>query len=191
MRILKKVPDTIFPKPGVQRNSHRQKLLLTGIVFGVLACFLAAVGCQCIASKWGPWTKNIMMDRYSGHSIVYTNRAGKQSSAPSPFAPSMQWAKDHQDPERTWYVYGAGMQRTEWFGQELAVDCFLRDYVYEIYKLSVPEQEKVELLLEYHRDLDALKLKEQEKKISDDDWKSFYEKWDQKLKILKDGPLEK
>lgn len=176
---------------AVRQNKHKRKLWITVILFGMLACFLAVVGCQCIASKWGPWTQNFMMDRYSGHSIVYTNRAGIQSSVPSPFAPSMQWAKDHQDPERTWYVYGAGMQRTEWFGEELAVDCFLRDYVYGMYKLPVPEQEKVELLHEYHRDLDAMKLKERQQNEYYNFMEPFRTKWDEKLKTLKDNPVEK
>jgi hypothetical protein len=171
-----------------QKNKHRWKLLFVGFLLGVLASFLVLV---VIACKWGPWTQNFTMDRYSGHSIVYTNRAGKQTSVAGTISPWMQWARDHQDPIRTWYVYGAGMQRTEWFGQELAVDCFLRDYVYEIYKLPVPEQEKVELLHEYYRDLDAMKLKEQQQNEYWNFMKPFYEKWDQKLKTFKEAPLEK
>ncbi len=67
----------------------------------------------------------------------------------------------------------------------LAVRYKTREYVYEIYSLQIPEEEKIKLLHQYHKDLDALKLKEQEYLKSLDFMESSYMDWEQKLEKIK------
>jgi hypothetical protein len=168
-------------------NQSPRIRLIPLLWFGIPACFLAVVGFWCVANQWGPYSKNIMMDWYSGHSIVYKNSLGRHSSIPSPIAPHTQWAIDHQNPVRNWYIYAAGFSRSKWFGRGFFVDAFLRDYIYEIFNLSMSEDEKVELLHEYHGDLDVLKSKEEDKTVTSEDWASFRKKWNQKLDRLKEN----
>jgi len=54
--------------------------------------------------------------------------------------------------------------------------------VYAIYRLQIPEEEKVKLLHQYHEELDALKVKEQEYYKSRDLMERFHKDWDQKVK---------
>ena len=169
-------------------NTHsRWKLLLVGFLFGVLASFLALV---VIACKWGPQGESIQEDMYSGRIIKYKFFLWTRSQVSVPMPPYAQWAIDHQDPVKSWYLFAASTGRGEWFGEMQSVDTKTRSHVYEIYSLPLPEEEKVDLLHQYHRDLDALILKEQERKDHFYFMESFHTTWDKTLKMIKNKPLE-
>ncbi|MDT8303266.1 MAG: hypothetical protein RQ760_17435 [Sedimentisphaerales bacterium] len=77
------------------------------------------------------------------------------------------------------------MSRAGWFEKKLAVRYVTQEYVYEIYSLQILEEEKIKLLHQYHKELDALKLKEEEIRKSFDYMKLFYKEWEQKLEKIK------
>ena len=77
----------------------------------------------------------------------------------------------------------------------LAWDSFRADYVGPIYRLRIPEEEKVKLLHQYHEELDVLKLKEQEHYESGRFMERFYKDWEQRLEkaqpeLKETGPRE-
>ncbi len=170
---------------GIHMKMSGWKFLIVGFLFGVLASFLVLV---VIACKWGPRGENSEVDMYSERVMIHKKFLWKRTHTPGPLVPCIQWAIDHQNPVRSWYLVAGGTGRAEWFGELLSYDAVTQPYVYAIYTLPIPEEEKVKLLHEYHQDLDALKLKEQERIESWDIMKPFYEKWDQKMKALKDDP---
>ncbi len=156
-------------------------MLFVGFFFGVLVSFLVLV---IIAFKWGPRGESNTVDLYSGHTITYKFFLWKRSQTSKPKFPHVRWAIQHQDPVKSWYRVASSLHRG-WFEKGLAVDYITREYVYEIYSLQIPEEEKIKLLHQYHKDLDALKLKEQECLKSFDFWESFYMDWEQKLEKIK------
>jgi hypothetical protein len=169
---------------GVQKSTARWKLLFVGFLFGVLASFLVLVVIACI---WGPRGRSIHVDLYSGRTLVYKNFLGKRSSVPGPIEPHVQWAIDHQDPVRSWYL-PAGGQGRGWFKKGPSVRFSTRSYVDAIYSLQIPEEEKVEVLRQYHNDLDAMKLKERQQNEYYNFMDPFRTKWEQKMKTLKGDP---
>jgi hypothetical protein len=170
----------------VKESKPLWRILFVGFLLGVLASFLALVF---ITFKWGPRGENVEVDLYSGRTITHKSFLGKLSHAPGPMEPHVQWAIQHQDPVKSWYLVGASSQKG-WFERTLCVDYTTRSYVYEIHSLKTPEEEKVKLLHQYHKELDALKLKEQEQKKYFDFMKPFYAKWDQELQKLKNDATE-
>ena len=71
----------------------------------------------------------------------------------------------------------------------LAVDTNTREYVSAIYSLQIPEEEKIKLLHQYHKELDDLKLKEKEVQHEISKLipitEPFYNEWKQKLEKIK------
>jgi hypothetical protein len=63
----------------------------------------------------------------------------------------------------------------------VAVSYTTREYVYDIYRLQLSEEEKIKLLHQYHEELDALKLKQQEHYESGKFMELFYKDWEQRL----------
>ena len=156
------------------------RMLFLGFLMGVSVSFLVLV---IIAFKWGPRSESNTVDLYSGHTITHKHFLWKRSHIPGPNFPHVQWAIRHLNPPRSWYMpassFGAG-----WFEKGLHADFNTREYVYHIYSLEIPEEEKVKLLHEYHNQLDALKLKEQELRKSFDFMESFYKDWEKKLERI-------
>ncbi|NLW84975.1 MAG: hypothetical protein GXY41_11335 [Phycisphaerae bacterium] len=148
-------------------------------MLGVLISILAVV---VIVFIWGPRSRSWEVDMYSDNSILHKHFLWKSTHTESPKQPHVQWAIEHQEPVKGWYLPVSGMTGS-WFGGDLYWDSSSRPYVYEIYSLKIPENEKVNLLHLYHQDLDELKAKfeEYESSLSMSD---FNARWDQKLKAL-------
>jgi len=165
----------------IKKSKSAWRMLFVGFFFGVLGSFLVLV---IIAFKWGPRGENIEVDLYSGHIITHRHFFSKRSHIHEPKGPHVRWAIQHQNPVRSWYRVASNSSRG-WFERMMHVDYITREYVYAIYSLQIPEEEKIKLLHQYHKDLDALKLKEQERLKSFDFMKSFYMDWEQKLEKIK------
>lgn len=171
------------PEQVVKKSKSAWRTLFVGFLFGVLASFMVLV---VIACKWAPRSENIEVDLYSGHIITYKSFLWKRSRIHQPKEPHVQWAIQHQYPVKSWYR-GCGGFRRGWFERELHCGLTTRSYVYAIYSLQIPEEEKIKLLHQYHKDLDALKLKEQEYRKYYNFMEPFYTNWDKKLEtIIKD-----
>jgi len=170
------------PEQVVKKSKSAWRMLFVGFLFGLLASFLVLV---IITFKRGPRGESTQVDLYSGNLITNKFFLGKHSQISGPAAPHVRWAIQHQNPVRSWYIVASSISRARWFGKMLAVDYNTREYVYEIYSLKIPEEEKIKLLHQYHKDLDALKLKEQERLKSFDFMESFYMDWEQKLEKIK------
>jgi hypothetical protein len=166
----------------VKKSKSAWRMLFVGFLFGVLASFLALI---VIAIKWGPRGESSEVDLYSGHVITYKFFLWKRSQILGPKLPHVRWAIEHQNPVRSWYILCSSMSRAGWFEPRIAADYTTRAYVYRIYSLQIPEEEKIKLLHQYHKDLDALKLKEQERLKSFGFMESFYMDWEQKLQKIK------
>ena len=166
----------------VKKSKSAWRMLFVGFLFGLLASFLVLV---IMAFKWGPCGESNTVDLYSGHIITYKFFLWKRSQISGPKFPHVQWAIQHQNPVRSWYIVGSSMSRSGWFEKMMAVSYTTREYVYAIYSLQIPEDEKIKLLHQYHKELDALKLKEQERSKSFDFMESFYMDWEQKLEKIK------
>jgi hypothetical protein len=162
-----------------QKDWSMWKTLMVGVLLGVSISFLAAV---VIVFKWGPRSRSNEVDMYSDNSILHEHFLWKSTHTELPKLPHVQWAIKHQESVKSWYLPVSGMTGS-WFGGGLYWDSATRPYVYEIYSLKIPENEKVKLLHQYHQDLDAMKAKreEYESSVSMDD---FNARWDQKLKAL-------
>ncbi|HML76546.1 MAG TPA: hypothetical protein PKB02_18795 [Anaerohalosphaeraceae bacterium] len=168
----------------IQQITSKWRFMIIGFVCGVLVCVLTAV---VIACMWGPQGESIEVDMYSGSLIIHKHYLWKRSRVPGPMQPYSQWAIDHQDPVKSWFIPASSTGRSEWFGQMLSVDLTTRSHVFELYSLAMSEEEKVRLLMQYHQDLDALKMKLQEQKEIAA-MEAFYIKWDQKIDALKLKP---
>ena len=170
------------PEEDMEKGKPRWRMLFIGFLLGVLVSFLALV---IIALKWGPRGESVEVDLYSGHRIIYRHFFSKRSRIPGPKLAHVRWAIQHQNPVRSWYRVGSSMSRPGWFGKMMAVSYITREYVYEIYSLEIPEEEKIKLLHQYHKELDALKVKESELRKSFDYMESFYKDWEQKLEKIR------
>lgn len=168
----------------VKKSKSAWRMLLIGFLLGVLASFMALVF---IAFKWGPQGESSEVDLYSGNTITYKFFLSKRSQISEPNQPHVQWAIQHQDPVRSWYVFAANVQRVEWFGDMQSVESATRSYVYEIHSLQIPEEEKVNLLHQYHKDLDTLKLKLEKYRESfsyKEPLEQFHTNWEKKLEEI-------
>ena len=124
---------------------------------------------------------------YSGHAITYKFFLWKRSQITGPNFPHVQWAIQHQNPVKSWYLPASG-SGAGWFERKMHYSSTTREYVYEIYSLEISEEEKIKLLHQYHKELDALKLKELEHLKSMKSiliMESFYKEWEQKLEKMK------
>ena len=173
------------PEQDIKKSKSAWRMLFVGFFFGVLVSFLVLV---IIAFKYGPRGESSSVDLYSGKIITYKFFLWKRSQISRPKFPHIRWAIQHQNPVRSWYRVGYSMSRAGWFEKMLAVRYKTREYVSAIYSLQIPEEEKIKLLHQYHKDLDALKLKgkEVEKEIlkSIPITKPFYKDWEQKLEKI-------
>jgi len=154
------------------------RMFFAGVLSGIVASFLVLV---VLAFKYGPRGESTEVDLYSGRTMTHRFFLWKRSHPPGPEFPHVQWAIEHQNSVRNWYVPVCGMSRASWFGSMLAWDSFRRDYVYAIYSLQMPEDEKVKLLHQYHEEVDALKLKQQEYYESGKFMERFDKDWEQRL----------
>jgi hypothetical protein len=152
-----------------------------GFLSGVLASLLALA---ILACKYGPRGESREVDLYSGRMMTQRYFLWKRSHIPGPEEPHVRWAIEHQNPVRSWYVFVCGMSRAEWFGHMMAVDTFRGDHVLPIYRLPLPEEEKVKLLHQYHEELDALKVRQEEWRESGKFMERFHQDWEQRLKKL-------
>ena len=169
---------TIEPEQTEKRYRPAWRLFLAGFLLGVLASFLVLV---VLAFKYGPRGESNTVDLYSGHIITHRSFLWRRSHTPGPKPPHVRWAIEHQDPVRSWYVVASSMSRAGWFGPMCAASYTTREYVYDIYRLPLPEEEKVKLLRQYHKELDALKLNEQEHYEAGKFRERFYKDWEQRL----------
>ncbi len=170
----------------VEKGSNSTwKMLLAGFVLGVLVSLLMLV---VLAFKYGPRGENTEVDLYSGHTITHRSFLWKRSHIPGPKPSHVRWAIQHQDPVRSWYRPCSSMSRGGWFEPLIAVDFATREYVVHIHSLPIPKEEKIALLHQYHEELDALRLKEQELRRACDFMERFYKDWEQKLKNI--GPQD-
>jgi hypothetical protein len=182
----------------IQKTWSIWKPLIIGFLLGVLLSFLALV---IIAFKWGPQGENITVELYSGKTTLHKHFLWRRWQESKPTEPYVQWAIDRQEPVKSWELPGGSIARSEWFGDMLAVDVVIHmptDCVYKIYSMEIPEEEKVELLHQYHQELDPLRQKDQKLREQlypqlADDMKAFKEKWDQTLKAVdfRDSPEAK
>ena len=170
------------PEQDIKKSKSTWRMIFVGFLFGLLVSFLVLV---IIAFKWGPRGESNTVDLYSVHVITYKFFLWKRSQISRPNFPHVQWAIQHQSPVRSWYRIGSSIGRAGWFEKMLAVSYHTREYVYEIYSLQIPEDEKIKLLHQYHKDLDAMKLKEQEYLKSLNFMESSYMDWEQKLEKIK------
>lgn len=168
-------------EPVIEEAKSRWRLLCVGFLLGVLVSFLALV---VVAFKWGPQGESVSIDLYSGNLIKHSFFLSRRTHTELPKDAHVQWAIDHQYPVKSWYQTGSNISRSEWFGEMMSVDFMVRPYVYDIYSLSIPEDEKVQLLHQYHQDLDALKSKQDEYVQSHDFWAVFNKKWEKKVETL-------
>ena len=170
---------------GIQTYKSTWRPLFIGILLGILISFLVVV---VIAFKWGPQGESIEIDLYSGNIILHKFFLSKRTHTKLPKEPHVQWAIDHQNPVKGWYLPGSSIARSEWFSDMMAVTFTARSYVYEIYSLKIPEKEKVNLLHQYHQDLDTMKIKQAKHYKSVRFMEEFYIKWAQNLEqITKDS----
>ena len=101
--------------------------------------------------------------------------------------PHIQWAIKNQNPVRKWYLQTSSFHKG-WFEKGLYASYSSRQYVSAIYSLEISEEEKIKLLHQYHKELNALQLKVEEHLKS---MKSipitepFYKEWEQKLDTIK------
>lgn len=167
-----------------RRGKAAWRTFFAGVLSGVMASFLVLV---VLAFKYGPRGESTHVDLYSGRHLTYKSFLWKRSQVSGPEYPHVQWAIQHQNPVRSWYVYVCSIGRGGWFEPLMAADTFQGDHVYAIYRLQIPEEEKVKLLHQYHEDLDALKLEEQEFYESRKFMERFHKTWDQKLKDTAKG----
>jgi len=165
----------------IKKSKSAWRMLFVGFLFGVLISFLVLV---IIAFKWGPRGKSSAVDLYSGHRIINKFFLWKHSQISRPKEPHVQWAIKHQNPVRSWYLPNSSSRRG-WFERGVHADFTTREYVSAIYSLQITEEEKIKLLHQYHKELDALKLKEQELSKSFPITKPFYKEWEQKLEKIK------
>lgn len=157
------------------------KLLVLGILLGLLTSFIVLV---LIALQWGPRGESMQVDLYSGRLFIDKHFLWKRSHIYSPMSKSAQWAIDNQDPVRNWYVFVASEGRSHWFSSILCADTITREYASVIYSLPLPEAKRIQLLHQYHQDLDEVQLKIKELAKKDKIMESFYEKWDQQIEKL-------
>lgn len=170
------------PEQDIKKSKSTWRMIFVGFLFGVLVSFLVLV---IIAFKWGSHGESNTVDLYSGHVITYKFFLWKRSQITGPNFPHVRWAIQNQNPVRSWYRIASSISRPGWFEKMLAVSYHTREYVYEIYSLQIPEDEKIKLLHQYHKDLDAMKLKEQEYLKSLNFMESSYMDWEQKLEKIK------
>jgi len=168
---------------GVQKKTW--KPLLTGILLGILISILASV---VIVFKFSPTSRSVESDMYSDNTIIHEHSLWKHTHTESPKLPHTLWAIEHLKPGRSWYRVTTSFSKG-WFGRGGVYSDSTGPYVYEIYSLNIPEDEKVKLLHQYHQDLDAKKTK-QEEYISSMSMNDFDAKWSQKLKALNDESSE-
>jgi hypothetical protein len=173
-------------EPG-KRGGRIWKLFFAGFLSGVVASLLVLVG---LAFKYAPRHENVAVDLYSGHTKTYSSFLWKHSETLGPVFPHVQWAIEHQDQVRSWYMLASGTQRAGWFERVLEVTYSGRDFVYGIYRLELPEEEKIKLLHQYHEGLDALKMREYELFGSERLMERFCVEWAQRLeKAAQDAQL--
>lgn len=172
---------------GAQKHKSTWRPLFIGVLLGILISFLALV---VITFKWCPQGENAQVDLYSGNIILYEFFLSKRTRTELPREPHVQWAIDNQDPARSWYLPGGSIARSEWFGEMLATDFTTQSFVYGIYSLKIPAEEKVKLLHQYHQDLDAMKIKQNKSNEFVGFMEEFYGKWGQKLETIKKNSAE-
>lgn len=156
------------------------KPLLAGFVLGVLACGAAFV---LIAWRWAPRGQSIEVDLYSGRTRVGEWSLWKKSQRLEPMDPAAQWATNHLDPPRSWYLFAAGTSRNEWFADMEAVDTTTSGFVPSLYALPLSDAEKVELLRQYHADLDVLQQKLNEPDFYQTHMAPFCARWKEKVQL--------
>jgi hypothetical protein len=169
---------TVKPEQVGGKGKSARRAFFAGFLFGVLASFLVLV---VVVFKYGPRGESTEVDLYSGRTMTHRFFLWKRSHTPGPEFPHVRWAIGHQNPVRNWYVFVCSTSRG-WFEKGMAVDTFRRNYVYAIYSLQIPEEEKVKLLHQYHEEVDALKSKQQEYYESGRFMERFDEDWAQKVK---------
>ncbi len=169
---------TMEPEQVGRRGKAAWRTFFAGFLFGVLVSFLVLV---VLAFKCGPRGESTEVDLYSGRTMTHRFFLWKRSHTPGPESPHVRWAIEHQNPVRNWYVFVCSMSRG-WFERGLAADTFMGSHVLAIYSLKMPEEEKVKLLHQYHEELDALKLKQQEYYESSKFMERFHKDWEQRLK---------
>jgi hypothetical protein len=178
---------TVEAEQVVERRRPTWRTLLAGFLLGILASFLVLV---VLAFKYGPRGESTTVDLYSGHVITHKFFLWKRSRISGPEFPHVRWAIQHQTPVRSWYIVGSSMSRAGWFEPMVAVSYTTREYVYDIYRLQLPNEEKIKLLHQHHEELDALKLKQQEHYESGKFMERFYKDWERRLeKVAEDGQL--
>ena len=173
------------PVHAFQKNKPSWKLFFSGFLLGLLVSFLILVF---IAFQWGPQGESVEVDLYSGHTLTHKHFLWKRTHTPGPMSDPVKWAIEHQDPQKSWYVFASSISRAEWFGPMVAVDSATQPFVHAIYSLQVPEAEKIQILQQYHQDLDVTQIKVQERMQPPDLLDSFYTKWQQRLEKLRNDP---
>jgi len=178
---------TVEARQAGGRGRRTGILFSAGFLSGVLASLLVLV---VLAFRYGPRSESVTVDLYSGHIVAYKHFFWRHSIIPAPESPHVRWAIQHQNPPRSWYVVAGGTSRAGWFAPMLSVDYTTREYVYDIYSLQLPEEEKVKLLHQYHEELDALKTKEQEHYEAGKFRERFHKEWERRLeKAARDAQL--
>jgi hypothetical protein len=176
---------TMESEQVVKKSKSAWRMLFVGFLFGVFVSLLVLV---IITFKYGPSGESNSMDLYSGHVITQKFFLWKHSQITGPNFPHVQWAIQHQNPVKRWYLPVSG-SRAGWFERKMNTSYSSRQYVSAIYSLEIPEEEKIKLLHQYHKELDALKLKEKEvqQEISKliPITEPFYKNWEQKLEKIK------
>lgn len=124
-------------------------ILLLGIAIGILL----SVGGVYLVGPRGSETK---MDLYTGQTWSYRSLLWHRWIEYEPDADHTIWAKKHKRSDRAYYPVSVCSTQRDWFGSTVHGDGFVRDTVRQIYELSIPEEDKIGLLLHYHRDVDEV-----------------------------------
>ena len=77
---------------------------------------LIFIGCTSM-----PQGQSISVELYSGKTTLHKHFLWKHWQESKPIEPHAQWAIDHQDPVKTWYLTCSSITRSEWFGKMTAI----------------------------------------------------------------------
>ena len=136
------------------------------------------------AYVFGPRGSTAQMNLYTGAKWTYHHLLWHTWLTEHPVAEHTKWARSNMGTERTNYTvfrfsYGRG-----WFDSLEHGDGFARDIVKKIYELSVPDERKIELLHEFHQDIERMR-DVNDKNRDKNHYKTLCKKW---VERLEDNP---
>ncbi len=161
---------TVYPVVGALQVKKTIGWIVLGIGIGIALSVAAAY-------VFGARSSVTYMDLYTGASWTDNHLLWHTWRSESPVAEHTAWARSHFSTDRRYWPVRVCFSSRGWFGRTIVGDAFPRDIVWEIYRLSVPEERKIELLHQLHLDIGSVVAGN-----SNAPYGTLYTMWDEKLK---------